>query len=163
MADTFFFLNLSGIEGESQDADHSGQIDVLTFSEGVQNAGTYDAGTGGNTGKAYYPDISVTKFVDKASVTLRQYCGLGTSIDTATLSCNKQAGDKKIEYLKITLQNVVITSIQSSGSGGSTDPIPESLSLNYAKIQYDYTQQSNTGAAMGTTHWGRDIQQNTNL
>ena len=108
-------------------------------------------------------DFSFTKYVDKSSVTLRQYCGLGTAIDTATLSCNKQAGDKKVEYLKITLQNVVITSIQSSGSGGSTDPIPESLSLNYAKIQYDYTQQSNTGDAMGTTHWGRDTQQNTNV
>jgi type VI secretion system secreted protein Hcp len=163
MADTFFFLKLEGIEGESQDSDHSGEIDVLSFSESIQNAGTYDAGTGGNTGKAYFPDVTFTKYVDKSSVTLRQYCSLGTSINTATLSCNKQAGDKKVEYLKITMQNVVVTSIQSSGSGGSTEPIPESLSLNFAIIQYDYTQQSNTGDAMGTTHFGRNVQTNQNV
>ena len=163
MADTFFFLKLEGIEGESQDTDHSGQIDVLSFSESILNAGTYDAGTGGNTGKAAYSDINITKYMDKSSPTLRQYCGLGTSITTATLSCNKQAGDKKVEYFKVTLHNVVITSIQASGSGGSTDPIPESLSMNFAGIEYDYTQQSNTGDAMGTTHFGRDVQKNTNL
>jgi type VI secretion system secreted protein Hcp len=163
MADTFFFLKLEGIEGESQDSDHSGQIDVLSFSESILNAGTYDAGTGGNTGKAVYSDVNFTKYVDKSSPTLRQYCGLGTQINTATLSCNKQAGDKKVEYWKITMHNVVITSIQSSGSGGSQDPIPESLSFNFAGIEFDYTQQSNTGDAMGTTHFGRDVQKNTNL
>jgi type VI secretion system secreted protein Hcp len=88
---------------------------------------------------------------------------LGTAIDSATISCNKQAGDKKVEYLKITLHNVVLTSIQGSGSGGGTDPLMESLSLNFAGIEYDYSQQSNTGDAMGSTHFGRDIQQNTNI
>jgi hypothetical protein len=35
--------------------------------------------------------------------------------------------------------------------------------MNFAGIEYDYTQQSNTGDAMGTTHFGRDVQKNTNL
>jgi len=88
---------------------------------------------------------------------------LGTSIDKATISCNKQAGDKKVEYFKITLHNVVLTATVSSGSGGSSEPLTESLTLNFAGIEYDYTQQSNTGVAMGTTHFGRDIQKNTNI
>ena len=163
MADTYFFLKLEGIEGESQDADHSGEIDVLSFAESISNAGTYDAGTGGNTGKAAYGDLTLMKYMDKSSTTLRQYCGLGTAIDTATISCNKQAGEKKVEYLKITMHNVVLTNVQGSGSGGSSDPIMESLSLNFAGIEYDYTQQSNTGDAMGTTHFGRDIQKNQNI
>jgi type VI secretion system secreted protein Hcp len=163
MADTYIFLKLDGIDGESQDADHTGEIDVLAFSDGVVNAGSYDAGTGGNTGKANYSDIHITKYVDKASPTLRQYCGLGTAIDTATISCNKQAGDKKVEYLKITLHNVVVTSVQSGGSGGDSTPMSEAISLNYAGIEFDYTQQTNTGAAVGTTHFGRDIQKNQNI
>jgi type VI secretion system secreted protein Hcp len=163
MADTFFFMKLDGIDGESQDTDHSGEIDILSYNEGIQNAGSYDAGTGGNTGKAYFPDLTFTKYVDKSSPTLRQYCALGTSIDKATLSCNKQAGDKKVEYLKITMHNVVVTSIQSSGSGGDSRPIPESVSLNFAGIEVDYTQQSNTGDALGTAHFGRDVQKNVNL
>jgi type VI secretion system secreted protein Hcp len=163
MADTYFFLKLDGIDGESQDTDHSGEIDVLSFSEGISNSGTFDAGTGGNTGQANYTDVSLTKYLDKSSTTLRQYCGLGTAIDTATISCNKQAGDKKVEYLKITMHNVVISSVAGGGSGGGTEPIVEALSLNFAGIEYDYTQQSNTGDAMGSTHFGRDIQQNTNI
>ena len=82
MADTYFFLKLDGIDGESQDTDHSGEIDVMSFSEGITNAGTFDAGTGGNTGQANYADLSIAKYVDKSSTTLRQYCGLGTAIDT---------------------------------------------------------------------------------
>lgn len=163
MADTFFFMKLEGIEGECQDTDHSGEIDVMSFSMGIQNAGTYDAGTGGNTGKAYFSDVSVTKYVEKSTPTLAQYCCLGTAITTVTISCNKQAGDKKVEYLKVTLHNAVVTSLTQSGSGGSTDPIVEGLSLNYAGIEMDYTQQSNTGDAMGKTHFGRDVQKNTNL
>jgi type VI secretion system secreted protein Hcp len=163
MADTYFFLKAEGIDGESQDTDHSSEIDVMSYSEAISNAGTYDAGTGGNTGKAAFSDLTLTKYMDKSSPTLRQYCALGTAIDSVTLSCNKQAGDKKVEYWKITLKNAVVTSITSSGAGGSTEPIMESLSFNYAQIEYDYTQQSNTGDAMGTTHFGRDVQKNQNV
>jgi type VI protein secretion system component Hcp len=35
MADTYFFLKLEGIEGESQDTDHSSEIDVLAFALGM--------------------------------------------------------------------------------------------------------------------------------
>src|SRR3974390_2824474 len=129
MADTYFFLKLDGIDGECQDKDHNGEIDVLSFVDGISNAGSYDAGTGGNTGQAYYSDLTFSKYMDKSSSTLRQYCGLGTSIDKATLSCNKQAGDKKVEYYKVTMHNVVITSVNSSGSGGGSDPISETLTL----------------------------------
>jgi type VI secretion system secreted protein Hcp len=163
MADTYYFLKLNGITGESQDTDHSGEIDILSFTEGMTNAGSYDAGTGGNTGQASFNDIHITKYVDKSTSTLRQYCTLGTSIDKATFSINKQAGDKKVEYMKITLHNVVITSAQSSGSGGDSSPMTESLSLNFAGIEVDYTQQSNTGDAMGKVHFGRDTQKNTNI
>ena len=163
MADTYFFLKLDGIKGESQDTDHSGEIDILSFSEGITNAGSFDEGTGGNTGQANFSEVHFTKYVDQATPVLRQYCALGTAIDSAVLSCNKQAGDLKVEYLKITLHNVVVTSTQSSGSGGSTDPIPELFSLNYAGIEYDYQPQSNTGDASGGIHFGRDIQKNTNI
>jgi type VI protein secretion system component Hcp len=61
------------------------------------------------------------------------------------------------------MHNAVVTSLSQSGSGGSTDPMMESLSLNFAGVEMDYTQQSNTGDAMGKTHFGRDIQKNTNL
>jgi type VI secretion system secreted protein Hcp len=163
MADTFMFLKCDGIDGESQDSDHSGEIEILSFSEGISNAGSYDYGTGGNTGQASFSDLSFTKYVCKASNVIRQYCAKGTAIPNVVLSCNKQAGDSKVEYQKITLHNVVITSIQSSGSGGDSSPIVESLSMNFAGIEYDYTPQSNTGDAQGKIHFGRDTQTNQDL
>lgn len=163
MADTMFFLKLDGITGESQDADHSGELDILTVADSITNAGTYDIGTGGNTGKALFSDIAITKYVDCSSPVLRQYCALGTAIGTATFSINKQAGENKLEYLKITLQNAVVTSIQFHGSGGSTEPMQESMTLNFAGIIYEYKQQSNTGGAANTITFGRDIQKNQNI
>src|SRR4030088_3271037 len=69
MADTFFFLKLDGIEGESQTFD--GQIDVLSFSEGVSNAGSCDAGTGGNTGQSSFAEVTISKNTEAKTLTSR--------------------------------------------------------------------------------------------
>ena len=163
MADTYMFLKLEGIDGESQDTDHSGEIDIMSHSLGISNAGSYDAGTGGNTGKAAWSDVNIMKYVDKATVNLWKYCGTGQAIPKATISCNKSAGDSKMEYMKIELTNVVITSVQNSGSGGSTEPMAESLSLNFAEMKFTYQPQGNTGDASGNVDWGRNIQTNENV
>ena len=163
MADTMYFLKLEGIDGESQDSDHSNEIDLQTVNYQVMNAGSFDYGTGGNTGQAKFGEVTVTKFVDKATVNLLQYCGTGKAIPKATISLNKQAGDSKLEYLKIELTNVVLTNVSNMGHGGATDPMSESLNLNYAEIKFTYQPQSNPGDASGAVVWGRNVQTNQNV
>ena len=53
--------------------------------------------------RRHFHELHFTKYVDKASPTLRQYCAIGHSHRSpATISCNKLAGDTKVAYLKIT-------------------------------------------------------------
>src|SRR5687768_3555210 len=76
------FLNLHNVPGESKDAAHKDQIDVLAWSWGMSNpviAG--GGGTGG--GKVSIQDISITKYFDKASPVLMTGCSAGTHYKTA--------------------------------------------------------------------------------
>nr|WP_063801128.1 type VI secretion system tube protein Hcp [Burkholderia ubonensis] len=48
-----FFLKLTGIDGESQDALHPNEIDVLTWDWSVSQQSTMHSGAGGGAGKYY--------------------------------------------------------------------------------------------------------------
>ena len=53
------FLALKGeIKGEAQDAKHKGEIDVLAWSWGLSQSGSFHVGGGGGAGKANFQDIS---------------------------------------------------------------------------------------------------------
>jgi len=71
------FLALDGIKGESADSKHKGEIDVLAWSWGLSNTGTFHHGAGGGAGKANFQDISITKYIDKGSTDLIYSCASG--------------------------------------------------------------------------------------
>src|SRR5215210_5284318 len=102
------FLKLGDIKGESQDKVHNGEIDVLAWSWGMANSGTTHMGSGGGSGKVSVQDISFTKYVDSASNALIMHCCEGKHITKANLVCRK-AGGKPLEYIKIDLEDVVIS------------------------------------------------------
>ncbi len=77
------FLKLDKIDGESQDDAHKGEIDVLAWSWGMSQSGNMHMGGGGGAGKVSIQDVSVTKYVDKASATLMKYCSQGDHIPNA--------------------------------------------------------------------------------
>ncbi len=64
---TTTFIKFDGIEGESTHKDHKGEVDVLSWSWGVSNAGTGHAGGGSGAGKAQPVDLHFTHNYDKAS------------------------------------------------------------------------------------------------
>ena len=133
------FIKIGDISGESRDKTHAGKIDVLAWSWGVSNSGTTHTGGGGGAGKANVQDLSFTKYVDKASPPLLLASMKGTHYDEATLIVRK-AGGTPLEYLKITLTEVLVTSVSTGGSGGE-DRLTENVSLNFAKIKYVYQPQ----------------------
>ena len=60
-------LDLTGeIQGEAQDYKHKDEIDVLAWSWGVSQSGSFHQGLGGGAGKANFQDLSVTKYIDKS-------------------------------------------------------------------------------------------------
>jgi len=139
------FLKIAGeISGESKDSVYENEIDVLAWSWGMSQSGSFHVGGGGGAGKANFQDISVTKWVDKASANLLLYCANGDHFDKALLVVRK-AGKTPLEYIKIEMRKVLVTSVSVGGSGGE-DKLTENVSFNFAEVTYTYTPQKDDGS-----------------
>jgi len=139
------FIKITGVDGEAKDHKHKKEIDVLSWSWGMSNSGSAHAGGGAGAGKVNVQDLTFTKYVDSASPKLMLSCCNGKHYDEALLTVRK-AGEKPVEYVKIKLTEVMITSVSTGGSGGE-DRLTENVTLNFAKVHVDYTPQDDKGAA----------------
>jgi len=153
------FLKIAGVDGESKDKVHPMEIDVLAWSWGCSNSGSAHVGGGAGAGKVNVQDISVTKWVDSSSPSLVLACCSGDHYDEANLVIRKAGGSSPVEYLKIKLTEVFITSVSTGGSGGE-DRLTENVSLNFSKFQLFYTPQDAKGAAGTPIPAGWDISAN---
>ena len=152
------FLQVGALKGESKDSVHKDKIDILAWSFGCSNSGTAHVGGGAGAGKVNVQDISCTKYIDKTSPDLMLAACNGKHFPDALLIVRK-AGEKPVEYLKIKMTDVLITSISTGGSGGE-DRLTENVSLNFAKFKLDYTPQKQDGSADATVSMGWDIAAN---
>ncbi|RDI29499.1 MULTISPECIES: type VI secretion system tube protein Hcp [Pseudacidovorax] len=154
------FLKIEGepVKGESRDANHKEEIDILAWSWGMSQSGTMHQGGGGGAGKVNMQDISITKYVDSASHALILACCKGTHYDKMTLVVRK-AGDNPLEYIKITMEEVIIASVSTGGSGGE-DRLTENVSLNFAKVKFEYDPQTQKGGGKGVKTAGWNIAEN---
>jgi len=140
------FLKLTPtIKGESKDSKHKDEIDILSWSWGASNAGTTRMGGGGGAGKVNAQDLSVTKYVDLATTPMHLACHTGKHFDEAVLYARK-AGEKPLEYLTITMKEVLVSSFSIGGSGGEERPT-ENVTLNFASVKVEYKEQADTGGA----------------
>ena len=114
------FIKIDGIKGESADDKHKEEIDVLSWSWGMNQSGSAHMGGGAGAGKVNVHDLSFTKYVDKGSNLLLSGCFKGTHYKEALLTVRK-AGDKPLEYIKVTMEEVMVTSVSTGGSGGEDD------------------------------------------
>ncbi len=150
------FLKIDGIDGESADGKHKGEIDILSWSFGATNSGSMAHGGGGGTGKVAFQDFHFVKKVDKAGPKLLEHCANGKHIKKAVLVNRKQGGEQ-MDYVTITLTDLLVSSI-NLGSSGSDDS--EQFSLNYSHIEYKYTAQNEKGARAGDTAMKWNIKKN---
>lgn len=150
---TDIFLALEGIKGESVDDKHKEAIDVVAWSWGLSNSGTFHSGSGGGAGKANFQDIAITKQVDKASADIMYACASGKHITKAQLFIRK-AGEKPLEYLIYTLEEILISSV-ATGSSEGQERAHESITLNFAKVKMEYKIQDKSGSGKdgGTFTW----------
>ena len=141
------FIKIGDIVGEADDKTHKAKIDVLAWSWGMSNSGTTHTGAGGGAGKANVQDLSFTKYIDSATNALMLACCKGTHYDDATLIVRK-AGGTPVEYVVITMNEVLVTSVSTGGSGGE-DRLTENVTLNFAKVKLEYQPQDAKGAKLG--------------
>ena len=166
------FLKLDGIKGESADAKHKGEIDIESFSWGMSQTGVSATGGGGGAGRVKVHDISFVKRTDASSPLLMLNCANGAHIKEANFVVRK-AGGEQLEFLKIKLTDVLVSSYKPHGSqvaddweasaegpeeinpltglhfGLATEIPSESITLNFSKIEYAYQQQGADGKAQG--------------
>jgi type VI secretion system secreted protein Hcp len=159
MAHVDYFLKIEGVDGESTDDKHKGEIELESWSFGGSNAGSFSSGGGGGTGKVALQDFHFVKKTDKASAKLFTACCTGEHLKKATLVCRK-AGKEQQEFLTIELTSAIVSAFQTGGSAGS-DIIPmDQVSLNYAKIEYKYKEQKADGSLGGEVIGGWDVTTN---
>ena len=152
------FIKIGAVDGESVDAKHPKDIDVLAWSWGASQSGTTHIGTGGGAGKVNVQDLSFTKYVDSASHALLLACCNGAHYDKAVLVVRK-AGENPLEYIKVTMEDLIVSSISTGGSGGE-DRLTENVTLNFAKVKFEYDPQTKKGAGSGVKTAAWDIAKN---
>lgn len=138
------FLKLDTIKGESTDAKHKDEIEVLSFSWGVSKS--LEPGI---KGAPRIADFHIVKNVDSASPLLFEaVCGTGP-VGDAVFTVRKAGGDQ-LEFLKITFKDVIITSVAPAGSTG-TDSVPmDQVSLQFDMAKMEVTRQDATGKPVAT-------------
>jgi type VI secretion system secreted protein Hcp len=153
-----YFLKLDSVKGESTDAKHKEEIDVLSWSWGVNQTGTSSYGGGSGAGKANFQDVSFVHRIDKASPRLAQICATGEHIKSAQFVARK-AGKEQQEYMVWKFTDLLVTAVQPSGSHAEDMPM-ETVTLNYSKIEYEYKPQKPDGTLEGGVKFTYDLKQN---
>ncbi len=158
------FIELGAkIKGETKDKafKDKGACDVLAWSWGMSNSGSFHAGGGGGAGKANFQDISITKYVDKATPALMIAVAKGSHVDECKLTCRK-AGEGQQKYIEITMKKCLITSVSTGGSGGE-DRLTENVSINFAEVTFEYYMQNEKGATASGGKLAYNIAGNADL
>ena len=135
------------IKGESQDDQHKGEIEVVSWSWGMVAKPSIGGGTA--TGKATINDLRIVKRVDSASTALMGALRTNEPIQKAVLTLRK-AGKSQLEYLKITIeQGRVVSLIVDTVETASTPDIVERVSFSFNKIEVEYVPQGKDGLPQG--------------
>lgn len=154
-----YFLKIDGIDGESQDSKHKGDIDLQSWSWGESQSGTHAGGGGGGAGKVSMQDFHFVMKVNKATPKLILACANGEHIKKAVLVCRK-AGKEQQEFLKYTFSDLLVSSYQTGGSSHGDEIPNEQVSLNYAKVEIEYKEQKPDGTLGGAIKAGYDLKAN---
>jgi type VI secretion system secreted protein Hcp len=129
------FLKIDGVEGESSNVKHKGEIEVLSFSWNIKQTIVNEGGGGGGAGRPQASDFTIVKHIDKSSPRLTLAVCSGERFTDALFTVEEPKGPKGggTAFMKIKLSEVLISSFQTAG-GGSDQPMDQ-VSLNFAKIE----------------------------
>jgi type VI secretion system secreted protein Hcp len=152
------FAKIGNIKGESLDSKHKGEVELLSWSWGVAQSGTMAQGGGGGEGKASFHDFNFTHHIDKASPVLLKACATGEHIKEATITVRK-AGKGQQEFLIIKMNDVIITSVDLSGTGDAPASAAH-VALQFAKVDLEYKPQKADGSLDAGLHFKYDIKGN---
>ena len=159
MAQADMFLKIEGtkqgpIKGEASDAKHKGEIEVLSWSWGME--GNYIQGQA--AGRTNLHELKLTKLVDSATTALMSCLRNNELIKKAVLSVRKAGGQDPVEYFKITVEKAHITALTAqSGDGDDPARLTEQLSISFGKVNVEYIPQGADGVRRGSMTFETDL------
>lgn len=155
------YLQIDGIKGESQDANHQGWIEITSAHWGVIQPRSATASTGGGhtAERCEHLTLSLSKLADLASPILMQTCSMGKTIPKAKIDFMRADSDgKPVKYYEVELENVLIAGVEQQVSEGSI--LHDSIGFRFSKVKWKYTQQKIAGGTGGATVGGWDLAAN---
>jgi type VI secretion system secreted protein Hcp len=151
------FAKIGDIKGESLDAKHKDEIEVMSFSWGVTSSGGSPTGGGGGAGKATFQDLSIVHAIDRATPKLLAACATGLHLKDATIT-HRKAGKGQQEFLIVKMNDVIVTGV--THGGGSGQPGSEVVTLAFAKVDFEYKPQKADGSLDAGIHFKYDLKAN---
>ncbi len=124
------YLKGTDITGDSKVRGREGQVLIVAMSEGLGSV--LSPTTGARAGKVTFSDIMLSKFVDSSSAKFRELALTGKRIPSVDIETVKKNQLAQMSY-KITLKNVLVTSVMTSASG-ENDKLSEDISLAFDEI-----------------------------
>jgi type VI secretion system secreted protein Hcp len=140
------YMKLPDIDGESRRADHEDEIDILGIDWSMSQAASMQQGSGRTRSRATVTPIGITKHFDASSPYIALACMQGKAFDEVVISFRKDSGESHLDYLIITLKNVVISSYETKGDT-SGEELTDMLRLSFEKIKVLYTVQADDHSA----------------
>ena len=130
------FLKLDGIEGESADAHHKGEIELIGWTWGLAEpaagGSSARASGGASAGKLIVRDIAIEKHTDLASPLLMLFAAEGKPVANGVITNRRATGG---EFLILKMTDILVTSAAQAttieGESGRRDHhacVPESRS-----------------------------------
>jgi len=146
------FIKINGITGESEDAEHPGEIQVANWTWKMSQRSSMMSGSGGGAAKATVEDLVFFHQVDRASPNLMSYCLTGKHIDQCALTMRKSGG-VPLDFLRITMYDVIVTGVEMG-------PNFEQVSLSFSRVKHEYIIQNQLGGSKGVVTGTFDIKAN---
>lgn len=152
-------MDIPDIKGESQLDGFQDKIELLSYSHGVAMQVTGDvSNTERTSGRPNHQDVTVTKYLDRASPTLNQSCCEGKVLKTITVTVGRNDAGKIIPLIVYALENSILSSV--SVGGGNGDKPVETITINYSKITWTYNPQKEEGGKEGEVKGVWDVSAN---
>ena len=146
MALVDYFMKIDGVAGESMDAKHRDEIQVLAFRWAEKSP--RDVATGQAHGRIHMDPFKVTMNVNKASPKLFLMCAQGT-VSPKIIFTARKAGAGQQDYLRLTLLQACVSDFELE-SEEDTDQLPTNrLEFTFRQMEIEYLQQKADGTLSG--------------
>ena len=160
------FLKVEGarsgaFKGESQDPTHRDEIDVLSWSWGMQGNASATVTTGGRSGGANQVsarELEILKRVDGATSGLLSALRANEPLK-ATLTVRKAGGSSPVEYLKIILEKARVRSVELESGVAGNENVVERIRLSFQRFTLEYRSQSAKGSGTGVSGFSMELDQ----